>query len=102
MDDIFTNKQNESVFRKSYGIYVIRYLNTQRMDYFRRAVDTIEWNKFPLIASVTDMFSAKLHLKNSPPRNDYAEKNRHTWEIALDQLRYEERAARRRNEERRA
>jgi len=72
------------------------------MNYFKKAVDNIEWNKFPLIASVTDMLSTKLNLKNSPPRNDCGEKNRHTWEIALDQLRYEERAARRRNEERRA
>lgn len=72
------------------------------MDYFKNAVGNIEWDKFPIFGTITNSPKMKSVLDFYYVKNNYTAKNREMWEVALDQLRYEERATRRRNEERRS
>jgi hypothetical protein len=75
---------------------------TSKMDYFKNAVNGIEWNKVPIFGAITNSPKMKSILDFYYIKNNYAAKNRRMWEVALDQLRYEERATRRRNEARKA
>jgi len=72
------------------------------MNYLKYVSENLDWSKFPTIGSIANSPKMKSVLDFYSSKNRYAAKNREMWEIALDQLRYEEQATRRRNEARRS
>jgi hypothetical protein len=71
------------------------------MDYFKKAIDAMDWSSIPIFGSMVNSPKMQSVLDYYSTKNRYAEKNRHTWEIAMEQLRIEESLAKRRNDERR-
>lgn len=67
------------------------------MDYFKKGID---WSKIPIFGAIVNSSKMQSVLDYYSTKNKYAEKNRHTWEIAMEQLRDVEQDTRRRNDER--
>jgi len=75
---------------------------TSKMDYFKKAVDNYDWRTAPIFGAIANSPKMKSILDFYYVKNNYVAKNHRMWEVALDQLRYEELATRRRNEARKA
>lgn len=75
---------------------------TSKMDYFKNAVDNYDWRTAPIFGAIANSPKMKSILDFYYVKNNYVAKNKQMWAVALDQLRSEERATRRRNEARKA